>query len=98
MLVRIVKMNFDPQKTEEFLSIFEQNKEAIRGFKGCLYLELNKDKNSEEVYFTYSHWTDEAALNAYRESELFEEVWSKTKALFNDKPQAWSVDRLTQLS
>jgi len=28
---------------------------------------------------------------------LFYEVWTFTKKLFNDKPEAWSVDRLVSL-
>ena len=30
-------------------------------------------------------------LEAYRNSKLFEETWTQTKALFADKPQAWSL-------
>jgi heme-degrading monooxygenase HmoA len=44
------------------------------------------------VLFTYSLWESEADLNAYRHSELFEDTWKHTKALFADKPAAWSVD------
>ncbi len=45
------------------------------------------------VLFTYSHWESEAALETYRHSELFAEVWAATKVLFNAKPEAWSVQR-----
>jgi quinol monooxygenase YgiN len=30
-------------------------------------------------------------------SELFNEVWDFTKKLFNNKPEAWSVDKLASL-
>ena len=33
-------------------------------------------------------------LNNYRNSELFKDVWSKTKILFNKKPEAWSTKKL----
>jgi hypothetical protein len=36
-------------------------------------------------------------LETYRHSELFKEVWSKTKPLFNAKPEAWSVDKVASL-
>jgi hypothetical protein len=29
---------------------------------------------------------------------LFKEVWSFTKKLFNNKPEAWSVDKLVSLN
>jgi heme-degrading monooxygenase HmoA len=44
--------------------------------------------------FTVSIWESEDDLNAYRNSELFENTWAKTKVLFNDKPEAWSLEFL----
>ena len=44
MLVRIVKMGFDPDKIETFLQNFEKRKTLIRGFEGCMFLELYRDK------------------------------------------------------
>jgi heme-degrading monooxygenase HmoA len=49
------------------------------------------------VFFTYSYWETEQDLENYRNSELFDTVWSFTKKLFNDKPEAWSVDKLVSL-
>ena len=37
-------------------------------------------------------------LENYRNSALFKNVWAKTKVLFNDKPQAWSVNKNVSLS
>lgn len=91
MLVRIVKMSFSPSKIDEFLNNFEANKNAIRNFKGCELLELYNELNNPEVYFTYSYWQSEMHLEQYRQSELFNSVWAKTKPLFNKKPEAWSV-------
>jgi len=97
MFVRIVKMSFDENKIEEFLGNFHQNKDKIRSFKGCSFLELYRDKNQENIFFTYSYWNTEEDLNNYRNSDLFKSVWSKTKVLFNDIPQAWSVDKIASL-
>lgn len=98
MFVRIVKMSFDPLKVEEFLSHFENHKEQIRHFEGCEFLELYRDKNHPHIFFTYSYWNSPEHLENYRHSELFKSVWAKTKPLFNDKPQAWSVDKLHTLN
>ncbi len=97
MLVRIVKMSFDPEKTKVFLDNFNDNKEAIRNFEGCSFLELYQDKNQGNIFFTYSHWESEKHLNSYRDSKLFKSVWTSTKVLFNAKPEAWSVDRLASV-
>lgn len=97
MLVRIVKLTFQEDKIADFLNNFNEIKHQIRNFEGNEFLELYQDKQDIRVFFTYSYWKDEAALEKYRQSELFNEVWSYTKTLFADKPEAWSVDKLDTL-
>jgi len=97
LLVRIVKLSFEPSKIDEFLANFETNKQKIRNFEGCHFLELYRDKTNPNIFFTYSYWENEDALEVYKQSELFKNVWSKTKPLFNDKPYAWSVDKIVSL-
>jgi heme-degrading monooxygenase HmoA len=58
---------------------------------------LYQDKQDTRIFFTYSYWKDESALEKYRKSALFNEVWSYTKTLFAEKPEAWSVDKLDTL-
>ncbi len=91
--VRIVKMEFKDEKVNDFLNNFNSVKEKIRNTKGCRLLELYKDKNKPNVFFTYSYWNNEQDLENYRNSDLFKNVWAKTKPLFNVKPEAWSVDK-----
>lgn len=97
MIVRIVKMNFRAESVEDFLINFHANKDAIRDFEGCHLLELYRDSDDLAVFFTYSYWENDSHLQAYRQSDLFKNVWSKTKALFKDKPQVWSVDKIVSL-
>jgi len=97
MFVRIVKMSFDKNKIDEFLNNFHQVKEEIRAFEGCLFLELYQDKENTNIFFTYSYWNTKQDLNNYRKSDLFINVWSKTKTLFNAKPEAWSVNKIVSL-
>jgi heme-degrading monooxygenase HmoA len=92
MIKRIVKLTFQPEQTADFQAIFESSKALIRSFPGCTHLELWRDKNQPEVFFTYSYWEDENALDRYRHSDLFKRTWAKTKVLFGDKPKAWSVE------
>ena len=91
MIIRIVKMTFNPKKIEDFEALFSSNKMKIRNFEGCIHLELLKDVDNPNIYFTYSFWEDPIHLSNYRNSPLFEEVWSNTKKLFSAKPEAWSV-------
>ena len=97
MFVRIVKMSFQEDKIDAFLNNFEEVKQHIRNIPGNRFLELYRDRNHPNIFFTYSYWEREEDLENYRQSELFGEVWSFTKKLFNDKPEAWSVDKLVTL-
>ena len=83
-------MTFDETQVDEFLRIFDGSKNKIRSFPGCRYLELHRDYNQENVFVTFSHWADDEALNSYRSSKLFEEVWDQTKRLFSEPPVAFS--------
>ncbi len=91
MIKRIVKMTFREEDLASFLHIFEEVNTKIKALDGCHHLELLQDLSDPAVLFTYSFWENEAALSAYRESELFNETWKETKALFAGKPEAWSV-------
>lgn len=90
-------MNFKSDKIEEFLDIFDRHKTKIRGFEGCDFLELYQDKKDKNIFFTYSYWQTEDDLENYRKSNLFKKVWSKTKILFSEKPEVWSVDKIVSL-
>jgi heme-degrading monooxygenase HmoA len=97
MLVRIVKLSFHEENIPAFLENFEVMKSHIRNSVGNRLLELYQDKNNPCIFFTYSYWETEEDLENYRKSALFDEVWTFTKKLFNDKPEAWSVDKLVSL-
>ncbi|MEM0991772.1 MAG: antibiotic biosynthesis monooxygenase family protein [Bacteroidota bacterium] len=98
MIKRIVKLSFHNDKIPAFLSVYEASKDQIRAFEGCRHLELWRAKTPENILFTYSYWESEEALNRYRHSDFFKTTWQKTKQLFNDKPQAWSVEVLDQMN
>ncbi len=96
MIKRIVKLTFREEEISTFLQIFEESKSKIRNFDGCHHVELLQGLEPNNIFFTFSIWEDEAALNRYRYSELFEKTWAKTKILFSDKPQAWSVNYIDE--
>ena len=91
MLKRMVKMTFQKDRIPDFLAIFEESKHLIRNFPGCQHLELLHLEGQPEVMFTFSIWDGPEALEAYRQSDLFQSTWSKTKVLFAGKPEAWSM-------
>jgi len=94
MIKRIVKLTFKPEKVEEFKNIFKNNWQSIKNFPGCMHVELLQDENNPSIFFTYSLWKDDVSIENYRQSDLFAGVWSSTKLLFSNKPEAWTVKEL----
>lgn len=97
MITRIVKLTFLPDEVDTFVSIFNNSKVSIRNFPGCQYLELNREKDAGNIFFTYSIWESQEALESYRKSILFQETWAQTKILFAAKAEAWSTFTHTKL-
>ena len=84
-------MTFRAEGVEEFVAMFEERKATIKAYPGCTHLELWQDSKNTAIFFTYSKWDSEAHLDHYRFSEFFKDTWGRTKALFAQKAQAWSV-------
>ena len=94
MIIRIVKMTFHEEKVPQFLKLFEEVKSKIAGFEGCQNVELLRDIKRANVLFTYSTWDSAEHLEQYRRSPLFESTWNRAKALFAEKSEAWSVEKV----
>jgi len=93
-MIRIVKMVFKEENVKEFTKIFSESKKFIEAMQGCKSVKLLNEVNHKNIFFTYSLWDSEEDLNNYRNSEVFKNVWAKTKVLFDAKPQAWSVEEI----
>lgn len=91
MVRRIVRLEFDPERVTEFTEFFAKNRPTIASFPGCVSLDLFKDAALPNVYYTFSLWESEAALEAYRHSDTFRLLWSFAKARFAGKPLAYSL-------
>lgn len=97
MIIRVVRMHFTEVGVDEFLEVFNKNKEAIRAFPGCGHLELLKDHDEPNCYATLSYWDTQSSLDAYRKSELFEGVWGQVKSLFAERSQAFSLEKFIEV-
>ena len=91
MINRIVKLEFKEDKISDFLSLFDQIKNFVNEFPGCLGMKLYHSINNPSVIITHSCWTSEESLNKYRNSKKFKETWIKIKPWFKEKPLAWSM-------
>ncbi|KAA8485027.1 quinol monooxygenase YgiN [Arcticibacter tournemirensis] len=92
MITRVVKMAFQPEKSEEFLHIFyETQRVIIHQFEGCVKLDLLRDSKNPDLYFTLSYWRSEEDLETYRSSEYFKTTWPSLRKLFSERAQAWTL-------
>lgn len=96
MIERIVKLPIDPKGDNglEFEALFNRYKQQIAAAPGCTEVRLLR---SQSHYFTYSYWESEDALNQYRFSPVFGEVWPQTKALFYGQAEAWTCERIEKV-
>jgi quinol monooxygenase YgiN len=92
MVVRIVRMHFRTEEIETFLAIFNANRDAIRNFSGCTYMDLMRDLQSASTLVTISHWQSPDDLEQYRQSPLFRSVWTRVKPLFARRPEAFTIE------
>ena len=92
MLIRIVKLTFKEDSLDIFFNEFNKNRSKIVNFPGCQGMKLLQDTKDKNIIMTYSHWDDESALNNYRSSQVFSNLWNNVKIHFSDRPEAWSHD------
>lgn len=92
MITRIVKLNIDPKQVDTFFQLFQSNKNRIVAFQGCQSVELLTDTSDSNTLFTLSKWENDEALQNYRKSDLFKQIWSQAKETFLGKAAAWSVE------
>ncbi|MFN5317587.1 MAG: putative quinol monooxygenase [Bacteroidia bacterium] len=90
MLIRTVEMHFAFENLPLFFKLFEGSRDKIQNFPGCISLELLQASEDPGMLTTLSRWTNNEALQAYRNSELFKQTWAATKVLFDAPPKATS--------
>ena len=75
MLTRVVKLSFHSEHVNIFKAIFEDHRKHINNFKGCIELNAYQDKKDPTVFFTISKWENELALDNYRFSDFFKNLF-----------------------
>lgn len=90
MIVRLVSLKFHPQHRERFLQLFEQVYPQIRARPGCLALHLVAEADGAADFLTISIWRSPEDLEAYRQSDVFGEVWPQVREMLRERPWAAS--------
>lgn len=90
-MIRIVKLSLHAENGPAFESFFAETKPFITSMPGCKSVRLLKGDDAG-LYFTYSEWEHQEALDAYRNHPEFLVIWRKTKSWFQIPAEAWSVE------
>ena len=95
MLIRLVKLEIQPQFAAQFEQFFAAEARGISQWPGCLGVEAYRDRDRPGRFFTRSSWQDQEALEAYRASDFFRGNWKTVKAWFAAPAEAWSTEALS---
>ena len=90
-IVRIVRMVFKKEDLALFDALFAESKDQIEAQTGCQRVLILHSTANKLERTTMSWWESEDCLNEYRKSNLFGEVWPRTKSMFAEGPTAWSM-------
>lgn len=94
MLIRVVRLTIRPGRLAEFMDVYATVEERIRAMPGCLHLEIWQDASYSNIVTSCSHWNSGQALEAYRNSALFRNTWTRVKPLFAAPATAHSYVQL----
>ena len=94
MIKRIVKLHFQEQFTDEFLDLYKNHLNGIKNFPDCQNLEIYSTGTEKGIFITLSLWKSEEALNNYRSSQYFKDIWTSIKPWFAEKAEAWTLDKI----
>ncbi len=91
MITRIVKLHFKEECVTDFFEIFNALKYNVVNFPGCIQLKVFQDHMKPNIVFTYSVWEDSMALENYRISKTFIDLWGQIKPMFDSRAEAWTL-------
>jgi len=85
MYLRILSVQLNPGKLDEFRSIYEKNiLPALEKLKGCRFAFMTTSGEEENKVVCVSLWDSKQDADAYEKSGLFEELREKTQHTYSD--------------
>jgi quinol monooxygenase YgiN len=95
MIKQIIKFDIKPEHISEFKSaIISTKKEAVKE-AGSLEISLFQDKNQPNIFFEYSRWQDQAAVDAHRKKSHTVKIVELADTLSQTPVQAMNLGETT---
>ena len=91
MLLRIVKMEFDPAQVEAFDDLFARAQARIEAMPGCHQVRLLKGHGDKPIRTTLSWWERESDLRPTESPSCLARFGQKRRPC-SVPPVAWSSD------
>ncbi len=93
MIKRLVRLEFQEAFIQDFKFVYEKHLVYMKSLPSCQSLDFYNERGNPHIFFTISVWESEEALDNYRSSEYFRDIWGRIKPWFQAKPQAWTLDK-----
>ena len=94
MVIRLVSLKCKPEDVGAFRLFLHDSAPRVRDFSGCFSLQIVNDVADSTSFFTISTWRDVDALEAYRTSPLFNQVWPRIKAFLREPARASTCEEI----
>ncbi len=66
----------------------------VRRVSGCMHNDIFRDKNKDNVFYSYTIWNSEEDIEKYLNSQYYKEIWNDLWDYFKIEPQAWKIDNI----
>lgn len=94
MILRVVKMEVDPNNLDPFKRFMSNLSEEKSKMDGCVHHDFFSDKNFVNVYYSYTIWENVSYLKKYKKTPLFIEVKKVLRGLCQSEPYAWTIENV----
>ncbi len=85
MLIMNVYVTVKPDKLDDFITAIQANAAASRNEPGCIRFDVIQKKDDPHTFILVEIYQDEAAQQAHRESEHFQQWRASSGDLFVSK-------------
>lgn len=93
MITRIIKLA-TKDTPEDFMEYMNEVIPEFSAMEGCQQVEVLRGKINEHIFFIYTIWKNNTALNKFRHSEFNQVFWNKLMEMSESRPQVWSVENI----
>lgn len=66
----------------------------VRRVSGCMHNDIFRDRNNDNIFYSYTIWSSEEDIERYLKSMYYKEIWGDIWDYFKKEPMAWKIDNM----